>query len=129
MDEDDFLDYIQTVGIMKTEKIELIHLRGQPVRLLTDQGMDWTINWLIDNNVEIWLNDSWAKLCAWSDVDENDNTGVGRLTSVIDEIKNQTKITEQFITTAHTGRVKQPEATSGRAERQRSTTGWTPGWC
>jgi hypothetical protein len=64
MDEDDFLDYIQTVGIMNTEKIELIHLRGQPVRLLTDEGMDWTINWLIDNNVEIWLNDSWAKLCA-----------------------------------------------------------------
>jgi hypothetical protein len=79
------------------------------VRLLTDAGMDWTINWLIDNNVEIWLNDSWAKLCAWSDVDENDNTGVGRLTSVIDEIKKQTKITEQFITTAHTGRAKQAE--------------------
>ena len=109
MDEDDFLDYIQTVGIMNTNKIELLHLRGQPVRLLTDQGMDWTINWLIDNDVEIWLNDSWAKLCAWSDVDENDNSGVGRLTSVIDEIKKQTKITEQFITTAHTGRAKLAE--------------------
>jgi hypothetical protein len=72
MDEDDFLDYIQTVGIMNTDKIELLHLRGQPVRLLTDQGMDWTISWLIDNDVEIWLNDSWAKLCAWSDVDENE---------------------------------------------------------
>lgn len=109
MDEDDFLDYIQTVGIMNTDKIELLHLRGQPVRLLTETGMDWAINWLIDNNVEIWLNDSWAKLCAWSDVDENDNTGVGRLTSVIDEIKKQTKITEQFITTAHTGRAKLAE--------------------
>ena len=40
------------------------------MRLLTDQGMDWTINWLMDNDVEILLNDSWAKLCAWSDVDE-----------------------------------------------------------
>jgi AAA domain len=109
MDEDDFLDYIQTVGIMNTDKIELLHLQGQPVRLMTEAGMNWAINWLIDNDVEIWLNDSWAKLCAWSDVDENDNTGVGRLTSVIDEIKKQTKITEQFITTAHTGRVKQPE--------------------
>jgi len=109
MDEDDFLDYIQTVGIMNTGKIELLALQGQPVRLMTEAGMNWAINWLIDNDVEIWLNDSWAKLCAWSDVDENDNTGVGRLTSVIDEIKKQTKITEQFITTAHTGRVKQLE--------------------
>lgn len=118
MDEDDFLDYIQTVGIMNTDKIELLHLRGQPVRLLTDQGMEWAINWLIDNDVEIWLNDSWARLCAWSDVDENDNSGVGRLTSIIDEIKKQTKITEQFITTAHTGRVKQPEG----EERARGAT-------
>jgi hypothetical protein len=109
MDEDDFLDYIRSVGIQNTDKIELLHLRGQPVRLLSDAGMDWTINWLIDNDVEIWLNDSWAKLCAWSDVDENDNSGVGRLTSVIDEIKKQTKITEQFITTAHTGRAKLAE--------------------
>jgi hypothetical protein len=109
MDEDDFLDYIRSVGILNTNKIELLHLRGQPVRLLTDVGMDWTINWLIDNDVEILLNDSWAKLCAWSDVDENDNSGVGRLTSVIDEIKKQTKITEQFITTAHTGRAKLAE--------------------
>ena len=34
---------------------------------------------------------------------------MGRLTSVIDEIKKQTKITEQFITTAHTGRAKLAE--------------------
>ena len=34
---------------------------------------------------------------------------MGRLTSVIDEIKKQTKITEQFITTAHTGRAKHAE--------------------
>jgi hypothetical protein len=34
---------------------------------------------------------------------------VGRLTSVIDEIKKQTEITEQFITTAHTGRAKHAE--------------------
>jgi hypothetical protein len=70
IDEDDFLDYIRSVRIQNTDKIELLHLRGQPVRLLTDAGKDWTINWLIDNDVEIWLNDSWAKLCAWSDVDE-----------------------------------------------------------
>jgi hypothetical protein len=43
---------------------------------------------------------------------------VGRLTSIIDEIKKQTKITEQFITTAHTGRVKQPEG----EERARGAT-------
>ena len=29
MDEDDFLDCIQTVGIMNTDKIELVHLRGR----------------------------------------------------------------------------------------------------
>ena len=34
---------------------------------------------------------------------------MGRLTSIIDEIKKQTKITEQFITTAHTGRAKLAE--------------------
>ena len=61
MDEDDFLDYIRSVGIVNTDKIELLHLRGQPVRLLTDAGMDWTINWLIDNDVEILLNDSWGQ--------------------------------------------------------------------
>jgi hypothetical protein len=116
MDDEDFLE--EAVGIVSTDKIELLHLRGRPVRLLTDAGMDWTINWLIDNKVEIWLNDSWAKLCAWSDVDENDNTGIGRLTSAIDEIKKQTEITEQFITTAHTGRAKLAEG----EERARGAT-------
>jgi hypothetical protein len=60
--------------------------------------------------IEIWINDSWARLCAWSGIDENDNSGVARLAAAIDEIKSQAGVA-QFLTTAHTGRPKHDEGT------------------
>jgi hypothetical protein len=110
MDRHDFLDYTRPIGIQNPSKIETLHLRGYRVPLLTDAGAAWTVWWLRYNGIEIWINDSWARLCAWSGIDENDNSAVARLAGTIDEIKSQAGVA-QFITTAHTGRAKHDEGT------------------
>jgi hypothetical protein len=110
MDRDDFLDYTRPIGIQNPSKIETLHLRGYRVPLLSDAGAAWTVGWLRYNGIEIWINDSWARLCAWSGIDENDNSGVAQLAATIDEIKSQAGVA-QFLITAHTGRAKHDEGT------------------
>jgi hypothetical protein len=108
MDRDDFLDYVRPIGVIYQARIVTAHLRGYRVPILTDIGMDWAVKWLFENQVEIPLNDSWARLCAWSGIGENDNSGVVRLAEAINEIKSRAGVTN-FVTTVHTGRAKHDE--------------------
>jgi hypothetical protein len=89
MDRDDFLDYVRPIGVIYQARIVTAHLRGYRVPILTDIGMDWAVRWLFENQVEILLNDSWARLCAWSGIGENDNSGVVQLAEAINEIKSR----------------------------------------
>jgi hypothetical protein len=107
MDQGDFIDkYLRPLSIRKTDKLQLLHLRGMRVPLLSDEGLAWAIEWMEQHQVDVWLNDSWGRLCAWSGVNENDNGEVYALCQAIDHIKSEAGVAT-FLTTVHTGRAEQ----------------------
>lgn len=108
MDREDFTDYMRHLGVQHSERMSVYHLRGYRVSLLSDAGMEHAITWLNDHASEVWLEDSWARLCAWAGVNGNDNAGVADLCAAIDEIKTATQVAT-FMPTVHTGRSQHAE--------------------
>lgn len=122
MDRDDYIGYIRSTGIQNPTRVETAHLRGFNVPILSEQGRNWAVRWLRDQGVTVWINDAWSRLCAWSGVDENDNTEINRLCAAIDEIKSRAGVSE-FITTHHTGR-KQHEMGAEHGRGAASLDAW-----
>lgn len=97
MDAEDYEGYLLSTGIKNHDAIAIWHLRGYRVDLLSDAGRDAAVEWLQTNNVAYWITDPWARLCAWSAVNESANEEVGPLLQRVHEIKNEAGISELLI--------------------------------
>jgi hypothetical protein len=94
--------YLRATGIEHADRIELRNLRGHRVDLLSDVGFEWAVEWLQDHAIDYWAIDSWARLCRWAGVNENDPGEVLALAAQIDAIKLDAGVGETLIT-HHTG--------------------------
>lgn len=117
MDRDDYIAYVRPMGVQNVDAFHTAHLRGYPVAILDDAGRQWAIDWLKEREIDVWLFDSWARLCAWNGVLENDNSSVAQLTAAVDQIKEEAGVSN-FVTAVHTGRTQQAEG----EERARGAT-------
>jgi len=119
MDERDYVDYLRGMGITErgAQRVALANLRSYSVPLLTDVGMDWTVRWLRQMEVQVWIPDPWSKLCSWSKVEENSNSEVRQLLDRIEEIGREAGV-EAIVVPMHPGRAEQDEG----AERARGAT-------
>lgn len=98
MDPDDFDDYILP-HVADLTRIVPAHLRGRPVPLLTSRkDREMTVAWLRFHSAQVWIIDSWTRLCAWNNIDPIDNAAVGRLTAYLDEIKGEAGVTALAVT-------------------------------
>jgi hypothetical protein len=79
------------------------HGRGFGINLMDDVGKQWAINWLRNEDVSVWIIDSFARICAMAGVDENANDEVLKLLKTLDEIKHAAGVSELFLI-SHTGR-------------------------
>lgn len=125
MDRYDWRDYMAQLAVREVDRIRSWHLRGYHLPLLTDAGAERAIQWLQDNEVRFWIVDSWARLCAWSGVNENHNDEVARLTARLDEIKTEAGVGELLLV-AHTGRAEH-EAGNERARGATVLDDWVDG--
>jgi hypothetical protein len=108
MERDDFLDYARPLRIKQSNDILPLHLRGHRMPLMDDIVAEWTVKWLREHDIAIWVMDSWRRLVAWSGANENKNEEVEPLTDRIDQIKRESGC-QAFLTLAHTGRTKAEE--------------------
>jgi DNA-binding transcriptional ArsR family regulator len=99
MDEQDYVDYLRAMGIQNVDKVAIYNLRGYSVSLLDDESLDWAVNWLKQNEVEIWIPDPWSKLVSWCGVDENDNSKLKRVQTRIEEIQRAAGVQSVLIPT------------------------------
>lgn len=96
-----FLSYMKNSGIRNGHKGKIHHLRGHPVPFMSNElAREKTVEWLAENNIQIWVIDSWSILCAWNKVDMNDNSEVMRLCAELDSIKQEAGV-RSIILTAH----------------------------
>jgi AAA domain len=94
MDAEDFEQYLREAGIENADGVAIWNLRGYRVDLLTDVGRDAAVEWLKANDVAYWIVDPWARLCAWSHVNENDNGEVGSLLQRVREVADDAGVAE-----------------------------------
>lgn len=117
MDDQDFNDYVRPMKVKAPKRIHLLHLRGRPVSILDPHSMEMVIKHLREQEIKVWCVDSWRRFCAWNGINENDNEGIERLTTRVDEIKELSGC-NVFVAIAHTGRAAQEEG----EERARGAT-------
>lgn len=103
MDVLDFYEYAKPLGIPDNDRIPLVHLRGSKLPLLDDRIRDWTVRMLHDNNVKVWVIDSWRRVLTWSGVKENDNDEVSAILTHIEQIKLDAGV-DVVVMLAHFGR-------------------------
>ncbi|HET9131834.1 MAG TPA: AAA family ATPase, partial [Terriglobia bacterium] len=77
MTKQGFIDYLKKSGIQNGDRARLRNLRGVAVPFRHNPlAREKTVEWLSDNGIQIWIIDSWSKICAWNNVDMNDNSEV-----------------------------------------------------
>lgn len=97
MDAQDFDEYLLAMKIREMRRVQIAHLQGYKVNLLSDEGRKWAIKWLGDRDIEVWVPDPWSKICSWSGIEENDNTGVKQLQVRIEEIRREAGVVSIFM--------------------------------
>jgi hypothetical protein len=97
MEEEDWLEYVTAAGIEATERVQLWNLRGYRLPLLSDTGAEAAIDWLRAREVEYWAIDPWARLCAWSGVNENVTAEVLPLLQRVDEVRTAAGVREVLV--------------------------------
>lgn len=97
MDAQDFDEYLLAMKIREMRRVQIAHLQGYKVNLLSDEGRKWAIKWLSDRDIEVWVPDPWSKICSWSGIEENDNTGVKQLQVRIEEIRREAGVVSIFM--------------------------------
>ncbi|MFJ6198854.1 AAA family ATPase [Micromonospora sp. NPDC092111] len=101
--------FIQPVGVKTAGSLAVWDGVGRPVNILSEPGKRWTINWLRQHKVDVWMVDSLAVLAVWAGVDiDKDNGQTRALFAAIDEIKREAAVKVSFVL-AHTPRAEMEE--------------------
>jgi len=74
-------------------------------------------------SAQVWIIDSWTRLCAWCGIDPIDNFAVSKLTAVLDEIKAEAGVTALAVT-AHMPHAAKTDRESERALGAQAFSGW-----
>jgi hypothetical protein len=99
-----FRRWLRDAGIVNVERVVVLHLRGYTLPLHTSRGESWAVEWLSQHKCTTWIVDPLAR--ALSGLDENSNQDVGRFLETLDNVKQQTDVTDLVMPT-HTGRAVQ----------------------
>ena len=115
LSQNQYNDWLEQVGIVNTDAVSVLHLRGFRMDIRSERGEDWMVAWLKDNDVGLWVPDPFARAAVG--VDENSNTEVGVWLDTLDVIKERAGV-DQCVLPVHTGRA----AMDSGQERARGAT-------
>lgn len=110
LDERQFLAWCRDLGIENADRAVVLNLRGFRMPLTVDHVEDWTVDWLRDNDVGLWIIDPFAR--AFDGENENDNSQVGRFLEALDVIKRRAGVSD-LVMAAHYGRQQGVERARG----------------
>lgn len=117
VDRRQYRRWLREMGIIDTEKVTPLNLRGYRLPLVSKWVEDWLVRWLEQHEIGVWIVDPFARAFVGSGVSENDNTEVGRFLDTLDVIKSRANVSDLIMPT-HTGRGEMEEG----QERARGAT-------
>jgi RecA-family ATPase len=97
MDAEDFELYLRQTGIENPDGVAIWNLRGYRLDIRADAHRNAAVDWLKANDVSYWIVDPWARICAWSNVNENENSPVSELLQRVREVANDAGVAELLL--------------------------------
>ncbi|MHB8188347.1 MAG: AAA family ATPase [Dermatophilaceae bacterium] len=106
MDDRTALRWLDDMAFTNTDRLFPLGLRGYSTPLSSGAVRDWAVDWLLSNNVKVWVLDPFGTLY---DGEENSNSEVRDWLKAVDEIKRRASI-DNVVLVAHTGHMGDDEA-------------------
>jgi len=103
--EDQYRNWMDDVSIEDSDKITLIHLRGERMPLTIPQVEDFVVSILKDCEAQTWILDPFARAFTGSG-DENSNSDVGVFLDTLDVVKKRAGVSN-LVLPIHTGRAQE----------------------
>lgn len=100
-----YRQWMREVGIINTDRVKLVHLRGLRMPMTSDFVQDKVIDILKGFNAQTWIVDPLARAFVGSG-DENSNSDMGTFLDTLDVIKYEAGV-DNLIVAAHTGRASE----------------------
>jgi hypothetical protein len=98
-----FRRWVRECGIRRSDRMEIVNLRGRSVDIRNDDFRRWTIDWIRSREIQVLLLDPFAPVFRG---DENSNTEVREFLSQLDQIRMEAGLGELVIA-HHFGRAKE----------------------
>ena len=103
--ENQYRRWMKDVEIKQSERVTLVHLRGERLPIISDRVQRLIISILQDLDCQTWIMDPFARAFVGSG-DENSNSDVGLFLDTLDFIKKQASV-DNLVIPMHTGRAQE----------------------
>ena len=100
-----YRQWMREVGIINTDRVKLVHLRGLRMPMTSDFVQEKVIDILKGFDAQTWIVDPLARAFVGSG-DENSNSDMGTFLDTLDVIKYEAGV-DNLIVAAHTGRASE----------------------
>jgi hypothetical protein len=117
-----YRDWLRDVGIYRTDKVHLLHLRGKRLPIGDPLVRAWVTQWLRDRGIKVWIVDPFSRAAIGTVADGNAEMQVGTFLDHLDVIKAEAGV-EELIMPAHTPKAK-AEAGEESASGSQRLEGW-----
>lgn len=105
VDERQYRRWIREVGIVNTDRVFMLHLRGRTLPLRDPQVRAWVVRWLRERHVGLWLLDPYSRAYIGSLDNGNDEAQVGTFLDTLDIIKQDAGVAE-LVMPVHTPKAR-----------------------
>lgn len=103
--ENQYRRWMKDVEIKQSERVTLVHLRGERLPIISERVQRLIISILQDLDCQTWIMDPFARAFVGSG-DENSNSDVGLFLDTLDFIKKQASV-DNLVIPMHTGRAQE----------------------
>lgn len=118
VDQKQYRRWLREAGIVNTDLVHVLHLRGKTLPLKSPRVQAWVTDWLRERNVGLWILDPYSRAYVGSLDNGNDDAQVGSFLDTLDVIKAEAGVSE-LVMPAHTpkARVEPGEETAIGSQR------------
>lgn len=100
-----YREWMREVGIVNTDKVHMLHLRGMRLPISDPRVRAWTTAWLRERGIKAWIVDPYSRAAIGSVENGNDEMQVSKFLDSLDIIKADAGV-DELIMPAHTPKGK-----------------------
>lgn len=105
VDERQYRRWLRETGIINTDQVHVLHLRGSTLPLSDDRVRAWVVKWLKDRQISTWIPDPYSRAYIGSVVNGNADPEVGKFLDTLDVIKAEAGVSE-LVMPVHSSKAK-----------------------